>query len=389
MIALTATRLLTPFESIDQPFLLIENGVISDLGPRASRPLPAQARVHDFPGATLVPGLLDLHIHGGAGHDIMEADPAALPALERLLAQHGVSGYFPTTITAPLDPTLSALERLADAIDAAAITASAHDPTPRARPLGIHLEGPFLNHLRRGVHPLDDLLPPSLTAFERFWEAARGHIRIMTIAPELPGALEVIAEADQRGVCVSLGHSDAKLEEARAGIAAGACHATHTFNAMRPLNHRDPGILTAVLADPEISADVIADGIHVDPTVVRLLARLKGPEKTVLITDALAATGMPDGHYRLGTLEVEVRQGVCLSGQTLAGSVLTLDAAVRNLMSFAGVDLQQSIKAATSNPARAVGVSPRHGVLAPGARADIAVLDNKYQVTRTIIGGVV
>jgi N-acetylglucosamine-6-phosphate deacetylase len=308
--------------------------------------------------------------------------------VERQLARHGVSSYFPTTITAPLDATLSALSRLADAIEASgeSSTSGSGSTDLRARPLGIHLEGPFISHLRRGVHPTQDLLQPSVPAFERFWQAARGHIRVITIAPELPGAIEVITEAAKCGVCVSLGHSDADLPAARAGVAAGARHATHTFNAMRPLGHRDPGILGEVLTNSRITAEIIADGIHVDPTVVQLFLKVKGPDASVLITDATAATGMPDGRYRLGSLEVEVKNGMCLSDGHLAGSVLTMDRAVRNVMKFAQWDLQQAVRLATLNPARAVGLS-EGGQLKPGSPADLVVLSPNGEVKSTIIRG--
>jgi len=400
MIAITATTLFTPLERIEQPLLLVEDGSIVEATSRANRETPTGSRLVDFPGGILAPGFIDIHIHGGAGHDVMEAGGDALPAMERLLARHGVSSYFPTTVTAPLEATLSALARLADAIesgkdDAAASDAGArgpHSTGPRARPLGIHLEGPFISHARRGVHPPENLLAPSLPAFDRFWQAARGHVRVLTIAPELPGAIEVIVEGVKRGICVSLGHSDADLNAARAGVKAGARHATHTFNAMRPLDHRDPGILGEVLTDSRLSADMIADGIHLDPAVVQLFLKAKGPEAAVLITDATAATGMPDGRYRLGSLEVEVKDGKCLSGGNLAGSVLTMDRAVRNVMQFAQWDLQQAVRLATLNPARVVGLNggrDQVGFLAPGARADLVVLSAQGEVRNTIIGGTV
>ena len=316
-----------------------------------------------------------MHIHGGAGHDVMEAGAGALPPVERLLASHGVSSYFPTTVTAPLDATLSALGAAGgrDRSGGAESTTTRKRRRLRARPLGIHLEGPFISHKRRGVHPPENLLAPSPAAFDRFWQAARGHIRVLTIAPELPGALEVIALAASRGVCVSLGHSNADLNAARAGFAAGARHATHTFNAMRPLDHRDPGILGEVLTNSRLSAEIIADGIHVDPVIVQLFLKAKGPEAAVLITDATAATGMPDGRYHLGSLEVEVRDGRCMVGESLAGSVLTMDRAVRNVMQFAQWELQQAVRLATLNPARVAGVK-NGGVLRAGAPADLVVL---------------
>jgi N-acetylglucosamine-6-phosphate deacetylase len=389
VIAITANTLFTPLDRIEQPLLLVEDGVIVEVTSRVRREVPKNCRALDFGDGILAPGFVDIHIHGGAGHDVMEAGADALPPVERLLAAHGVTSYFPTTVTAPVDATLSALARLADAIEAAARGPQSNPQTgePRARPMGIHLEGPFISHSRRGVHPPENLLPPSVAAFERFWQASRGHIRVMTIAPELPGAVEVIAEAAARGVCVSLGHSDADLNAARAGFAAGARHATHTFNAMRPLDHRDPGILGEVLTDSRLSADIIADGIHLDPVIVQLFLKAKGPDAAVLITDATAATGMPDGRYRLGSLDVEVKDGRCTVGGKLAGSVLTMDRAVRNVMQFAQWDLQQAVRLATLNPARVVSLK-NGGVLEAGAVADLVVLSPSGEVRHTMVRGV-
>jgi N-acetylglucosamine-6-phosphate deacetylase len=384
MIAFTANCLYTPVERVEQPLLLVEDHVIVEASSRVARQVPPGIRVVDFGDAILAPGFVDIHIHGGAGHDVMRADASGLAAVEQLLFKHGVTSYFPTTVTAPVDQTWSALDRLANAIESAA-----QDEGPRkerAQPLGIHLEGPFLSHARRGVHPPEDLLLPTLPAFDRFWQAARGHIRVLTIAPELEGARDVIAEAAQRGVCVSLGHSDADLNATRAAVAAGARHATHTFNAMRPLDHRDPGIIGDVLTDPRLSADIIADGIHLDPAIVELFLKAKGPEGAVLITDAISATGMPDGRYRLGSLEVEVKNGRCLVGGKLAGSVLTMDRAVRNVMQFAHWDLQQALRLATLNPARVAGLANR-GKLTAGTEADFVVLSPNGELRSTIIRG--
>jgi N-acetylglucosamine-6-phosphate deacetylase len=209
----------------------------------------------------------------------------------------------------------------------------------------------------------------------------------MTIAPELDGAVEVISEAAKRGVCVSLGHSDAEMDAGRAGVAAGARHATHTFNAMRPSAHRNPGILDFVLTDDRMTADIIVDGIHVHPALVKLFVRAKGPERTVLITDALAAAGMPDGHYRLGDLEFDVKDGRCMAGNTLAGSVLTMDRAVRNLMEFAGLDFQQALRAASFNPGKTAALPCGRGALKPGAVADIVVFNQQHEVIKTIVSG--
>jgi N-acetylglucosamine-6-phosphate deacetylase len=322
----------------------------------------------------------------------MRATASELPRLHAFLATHGVTAYFPTTVAASLDHTCAALDRLAEAIEAAERFSSNPD-TAQARPVGIHLEGPFLSHQRRGVHPPEFLLEPTLAVFERLWQAARGHVRMMTIAPELPGALEVIAEAARRKVCVSIGHSDATLDAARAGVNSGARHATHTFNAMRPLDHREPGILGEVLTNDRLTADLIADGIHVAPEIVKLFLAAKGVERAVLITDATAATGMPDGTYRLGPVLVDVKDGRCTLHENdgkpsaqLAGSVLTMDRAVRNVTKFAGWSLQDSVRAATLNPARAVALS-QHGQLAPGMEANLVVLGPMGEVRKAIVRG--
>ena len=237
------------------------------------------------------------------------------------------------------------------------------------------------------MHPDEHIAPPSLELFDRLWQAARGQVRVMTLAPEMEGALELIAEAARRGVCVSLGHSNAELGPTRAAIAAGARHATHTFNAMRPLDHRDPGIVGAALADARLTADIIADGVHVAPAVVELFLRAKGPDAAVLITDAISATGMTDGAYRLGEFTVEVRGDRCLSSEgRLAGSVLTMDRAVRNVMQFAGWELGPAARLASLNPARVLHLEAK-GRLAPGADADIVVLTPRGEVVRTIVRG--
>ncbi|MGC2196800.1 MAG: N-acetylglucosamine-6-phosphate deacetylase [Terriglobales bacterium] len=378
-----ARELFSPLERVERPLLFVEDGVVASVSSSENREIPRGARVVDLGDATLVPGFIDMHIHGGAGHDVMEAAADALPAVERLLCTHGVTTYFPTTVTAPVDQTLQALERLAEAIERAAASAE----VARANPVGIHLEGPFISHVRPGVHPPADLLPPTLEMFERFWQAARGHIKVMTIAPELEGALALIAEATRRGVCVSMGHSDADVAAARAGIAAGARHATHVFNAMRPLGHRDPGIIGEALMDERLSAEIIADGIHVDPLVVRLFLRVKGADAAVLVTDATAATGMPDGRYHLGSLEVEVHDGRCMVGDKLAGSVLTMDKAVQNIVKFANWDLQHAVRLATVNPARTTGLPANSGMLVPGAVADMVALSRGGDVLKTIVGG--
>jgi N-acetylglucosamine-6-phosphate deacetylase len=383
MLAITAKALFTPLEKVEHPLVLVDGGKIVRLSSLSSSEIPGGAKHIDFGDAILAPGLLDLHVHGAVGYDLMQDDEAGRAAFEKFLVRHGVTSYCPTTLTASLEDTLRALERLGRAVE----QAERDGENSRSCPLGVHLEGPFLSHLRRGVHPPECLLPPTLDTFKQFWQASLGKIKVMTIAPELPGALEVIAEATELGVCVSIGHSDATLEQAKAGIAAGGRHATHTFNAMRPLGHRDPGIVGEVLSNVAITADIIADGVHLHPSIVRVFVQAKGAERTVLVTDATSAAGMPDGRYMLGPLEVEVRDGKCLHDGKLAGSVLTLDRALRNAMEFAGIDLQQSLRLATLNPARALKIST--GVLQEGSTADLVVLTPSGDVRATLARGAI
>ena len=381
----TASRLYTPEQEIVNPLLVVEDGLISEVSTRSEKEISCNISLVDFGDAVLAPGFVDIHIHGGAGLDAMRALPSELPRLGKFLTTHGVTGYFPTTVAAPLDATCAALGRLADAIETAATTTNGHPV--QARPLGLHLEGPFLSHKRRGVHPPENLVAPTVDIFERLWQAARGHVRMLTIAPEIPGAMGVIAEAARRNVCVSIGHSDAEMPVAQDAVTAGARHATHTFNAMRPLDHRDPGIIGEVLSDDRLSADIIVDGIHVAPPVVKVFLQAKGYERAVLITDAISATGMPDGRYQLGPIEVDVKDGKCTSNGSLAGSVLTMDRAVRNVTKFSHWSLRDAVRAATLNPARATGLSARHGALTPGAFADFTVLSATGEVLKTIVGG--
>jgi N-acetylglucosamine-6-phosphate deacetylase len=377
-----AHRVFTPTEELRNALISVEDGRITRVWQQDEAEIPAEAKVVDFGDAILAPGFLDIHIHGGAGVDVMRAPACEVPRLGKFLASHGVTGYFPTTVAAPMDATCAALERLADAIES---EQNGHPAT--AKPVGIHLEGPFLSHKRRGVHPPENLVSPTVEIFDRLWQAARGQVRMMTIAPELPGALEVIAEAARRKVCVSLGHSDAEMPIAQQAVRAGARHATHTFNAMRPLDHRDPGILGEVLTDNTLSADIVADGIHLSPAVVQIFLQAKGTERAVLITDAISATGMPDGQYQLGPIQVEVKDGRCTSGGSLAGSVLTMDRAVRNVTQFSNWSLRDAVRAATLNAARAVGTMKDYGTLVPGAPANFAVLNSRGEVLKAFVGG--
>ena len=379
---ITAAKLFTPTEVIGDPLVVVEDGGITSVSSRGLAEVPSGSAHFDFPDLIIAPGYIDIHVHGGAGHDVMHDDPAGRVVFEKAMAKHGVTSYLATTVTASMDRVLGAVDRLGNVISAEEI-AHAH---VGARPLGIHLEGPFISPARCGVHPKEYLIPPTPELFNQIWEAGGGSLKMMTIAPELPGADEVIRVALEQGVYTTIGHSNATFAEATKGIAAGAVSATHTFNAMRPLDHREPGILGAVLSDDRVMADIIADGIHVAPAIVKLFLNAKGPDRAILITDAISATGMPDGTYQLGPFQVQLRGDRCELNGKLAGSVLTLDRAVRNVVTFADWTLQRSVTLATRNPARLIGAE-RKGVITAGNDADLVLLSSLGEVVHTMVGG--
>ncbi|HEX4311380.1 MAG TPA: N-acetylglucosamine-6-phosphate deacetylase [Acidobacteriaceae bacterium] len=376
---LTANRLYTPDQVVERPVVVIEDGIIIDVSSQTHTAVP-EGRHVELPESTLIPALFDVHIHGSGGHDVMEATESALNHIGLFLAKRGVGAYCATTVTAPLDALLRALNGIAKLMQT---------PLDGARVVGIHLEGPFLAPHKRGAHAESQLLAPSIALFDRLWAAAEGNIRVMTIAPELPSAEETIAHATKLGVRVSLGHSDANGDAARAGVIAGAVSATHTFNAMRRFDHRDPGLLGEVLGNDRLFAEIICDGQHVDPAVVRLFWKAKGVDRAILMTDAMAGTGMPDGAYRLGEMEVRVKNGRCVIGNdTLAGSTLTLDRALLNFAQFTGASFTDTLTLATRNPARMTGLDDEIGSVAPGRSADLAVLSNRSGIIGTILRGV-
>jgi N-acetylglucosamine-6-phosphate deacetylase len=377
---LTAKHLITSSQILDDAIITISDGAITSIESD-----PQRIGTHDY--TTLAATFFDVHTHGAANHDVMEATPEAFKAIGRFMATRGVGHYLPTTVTAPVETTLRSLEGIANAIE------SSTDETS-ARPIGIHLEGPFISHAKRGVHPPADIQPPNIDLFDRFQQAARGHIRLITIAPETPGATDPIAHCSSTGVRVSLGHTNATLAEAQSGIRAGAASATHTFNAMRALDHREPGVLGEVLDNDSIFAELICDGVHVAPELVRLWLKAKGERRAILITDSISATGMPDGTYVLGTFQVHVADGRALAAEdlrngksTLAGSVLTLDRAVSNLRQFTGISLEGAVRLASRNPAAMIGVAEEVANIAPGQPANFNAFDADGKLVRTLLNG--
>ncbi len=376
----TAAHLWDGTRLIDDPMMVVEDGRIAAIGQRNASDLPPGANIRNFPDGVLAPAFFDIHIHGAAGHDVMEATPQALSCVGQFLAARGTGAYYATTVSAPVDVTLKSLEGLAKIIAQAPVEGE-------AKPVGIHLEGPFLSHGKRGAHPANRLLAPDIGLFDRMFDAAEGNVRLMTVAPELPGAAELVAHATSRGVRISVGHSDANACQTRSAIEAGATSATHTYNAMRVLDHKNPGILETVLTCDDVYAELICDGIHNMPELVRLWWRAKGPEKAILVTDAMSATGMPDGEYQLGDFPVRVANGRAMIGDALAGSVLTLDKALRNFVEFTGASVAQGLRLMTANPAAMTGTGDR-GNLTVGGAADFVAVDARGNLLASVVGGV-
>ena len=391
--AIFADRAFTPSEEIADAVILLDGEKIAAIGPRHSLSVPGDARCCEARGLTIVPGFIDLHIHGAGGRDVMEGTREALEIIAATVASRGTTSLLATTVTASEECTLHAAAAISSWIRSrppAGSTVAAGAPTAevRAEILGIHFEGPFISAARRGVHPLEWIAPPSIPLLRDLLAAAQGTARILTLAPELSGALDLVHAARNAGLIVSLGHTDATYAQATAAIDLGARHATHVFNAMRPFAHRETGVLGAALTSPLVTCELIADGVHVDAAAIRLLIAAKGPGSIILVSDATSATGMPDGRYALGSFAVNVVCGVSRdSAGNLAGSTLTLDRALRNLHAL-GVPLPQVLAMLTANPARALGLDGRKGALVPGADADLVFLDNRLEVAGVMARGV-
>ena len=372
MTVLHGGRLVTPDGVLDDAWLTVENGHIATIG---RGPVPAGAL--ELGGEWLLPGFIDLHVHGGGGHDMAESadEMARAVAFHR---RHGTTRTLVSLAAAPPHALIGQLGWVADMVAAG--------PNPVGGALGAHLEGPFLSYARRGAQDPAHLLMPDRGTLARFVEAARGTLRSVTIAPELPGALDLIGDILAAGAVAAIGHTDATYGQARAAIDAGASLATHLFNGMRPLHQRDPGVIAAALLSG-LACEVINDGVHVHPAITSLVGSV--PERLVLVTDATKAAGAGDGDFVMGGRNVRVSNGqVRLAGtDILAGSSLTMDAALRRAVLECGLPMELASAAASGNPARTIGVDAEYGAIAVGQAADVVVLDKDLVVAGVLADG--
>lgn len=361
---------------LDEDFRLVQGDIEIEDGKilRVGKDLPRKEEdlAVDCAGSyTVVPGFVDVHIHGCAGADTCDATREALEAMAAFLLAHGVTSFCPTTMTTSRETIQAALLAAKDMMD--------HPMEGGARVVGVNMEGPFIAKERKGAQKEEDILPPDFPLFQQFYEESGGIVRLVDVAPEQPGGLDFVEKASQ--LCtVSIAHTTADYDQAKAAFDKGVTHATHLFNAMSGLHHRKPGVVGAVFDDSRVRGELICDGFHIHPAVLRTAFRLLG-DRALIVSDSMRANGMPEGEaFDLGGQMVTVHQGkALLPDGTIAGSVTNLHQEIKNLVSF-GVPFEQAVKAATLLPARAIGLDGEIGSIAPGKRADLVVLDENLDI---------
>lgn len=367
---------ITPHREIADGLVLIEEGEIRHVGRWEEEDY---GQLLDCTGSYVVPGFVDIHVHGGMGHDSMDRDPESLQRISKFLAGKGVTSFLPTTHSTPQETLIAAAETLGRGIKGG---------VDGAVPLGIHMEGPFISPQMCGAQNNAHVRHPDKEEIQSINEASGGRLQIVTLAPEVPGAIETIQWLKAEGIVAAAGHTNATHDEMTAAVEAGLSHASHLFNGMRPFHHREPGAAGTALADSRVTVELIADGVHVHEAALRMAAKLKGPGMTALVSDSIAAAGLPDGEYEFGGQKVYVREGrSALESGRLAGSTIGICDAVRNMMRLACFTVPEAVEMASATPSRIIGASDRKGSLAPGMDADIAILDRDLYVLVTLVGG--
>jgi N-acetylglucosamine-6-phosphate deacetylase len=373
---LSGGKIVTPDQVKENHTLILEDEIISAIIPDQKFIVEKNDHSINTQGKWITPGLIDIHVHGSNQVDTMDADSEAIDILNQFFASRGVTSYLLTTGTAPYSDITAVIKCFKNR----------SSQKVGAVPLGIHLEGPFLCEERKGAQPALYLRNPDPSIYQSWFDS--GLIRLLTVAPELEGAIEMIKIGVKKGIEFAVGHSVASYEVMQEAIGSGLRQATHTFNGMNPLHHRNPGVLGAVLSDDRVFAQVIADGVHVHPAVIKTLLKVKGITRTILITDAIRATGLGNGEYDLLGQTVTVKGSVArVDSGSLAGSVLTMDQAVINAMDFCNIPFEDAIHMASLTPAKSLNIQTERGALKTGMRADVTILDKNYSVETTIVGG--
>ncbi|MBM7690958.1 N-acetylglucosamine-6-phosphate deacetylase [Peribacillus deserti] len=369
-------------EIIPRGYVLVNNGKIAEAGQDPSHILTDDIIVVNAEdGSKLIPGFIDVHIHGAAGADTMDATPEAIHTIASALPAEGTTSFLATTITQGVEE-----------IEAAVINAGNYrgerSKPGEAEVLGIHLEGPFINPSKKGAQPEKHIIAPDIELFKKWQTVSGNSIKLVTVAPEQPNGLPFISFLHETGVVASMGHSDATFEQMEAAVKAGARQVTHLFNGMRGLHHREPGVAGAALLMKDLHAEIIADGNHVRPEMIQLAVNAKGKEGIILITDSMRAKCMRAGTYDLGGQEVTVENGqALLEDGTLAGSILKMVDSVKNMLHFTDLELADVIRLASENPAKQLGVYDRKGSIAKGKDADLVLLNADLQITATYCRG--
>ena len=355
--------------------IVIEDGVITQIGQIDA---PAGCDILDAQGRIVAPGFIDVHIQGAGGADILDGRAEALKTISQTCARFGTTSFLATTVYKANGEN----EHLALAAEYSGRELGG------ANLLGIHLEGPFISTNKKGMIQSDCICPASMQTLDKILEMTGGRLKMMTIAPELPGSLQIIRSLVDSNIVASFAHSDANYEETLAGLAAGISHITHLFNAMSPLHHRSPGPLVAIFESKEITAQLIADGVHIHPSVLRFAFETFGPNRVILITDGMQAMGLPDGKYIYNGVEYESKNGTArYKDGTLIGTALGLSELVKRLMTFTNCSLDVAIRTVTENPAKVLGIEDRKCPIAVGKDADLVLLDEDFSVQTTIVGG--
>ncbi len=373
-------------EIISDGYVLLSNGKITEVGKTevlAERSFENTEIFSLVEGSKIVPGFIDVHIHGAGGADTMDGTPEALNTMAVHLPQEGTTSFLATTMTQEPDNIVKALK------NAASYQNTLNAPG-KAEVIGVHLEGPFINPTKKGAQPEKYILDPNIHIFNEWQEAAGGTIKLVTVAPEMPNGIEFISYLAENNVTASIGHTDATFDQVKAAVEAGATQVTHLYNGMRGLHHREPGTAGAALLFDELKVELISDGIHINPHMVQLAIKAKGTDGALLITDAMRAKCLKNGLYELGGQPVIVGDGkATLEDGTLAGSILKMIDAVNNMLEFTTLSLHDVIKLASVNPAKQIGVFDTKGSIAVGKDADIVVLNEKLEIEMTICRGAI